>query len=102
MWACISNVQIGGALCYMGNSQDEFVSISVGDKFSTIGEFPTKIQQVQQSTNVQLWNRDSFINSRRFKNHYPFVVAKANVALKYYSLYLACVSGVRRPSDKAS
>ena len=42
------------------------------------------------------------MNSRRFKNRYPFVVAKANPALKYYSLHLACVSDVRRPSNKAS
>ena len=38
------------------NNRVEFVGVSVEDKFSTIGEFLTKIQQVQQTANVQLWN----------------------------------------------
>ena len=47
--------KLAGASCYMNteaekcNIRVEFVSISVGDKFSTIGEIPTKIQQVQQA-----------------------------------------------------
>ena len=83
------------------NNRVEFVGISVGDKFSTIGEFLTKIQQVQQTANFQLWNRDSQ-TLEGSKNCYPLVVVKANLALKYYSLHLVCVSGGRRPKDKAS
>ena len=59
------------------NIQVKFVGISVGDKFSTINEFLTKIQQVQSATNIQLWNRDSQ-TLQGAKKQNPRVVTNAN------------------------
>jgi len=79
----------------------EFVDIAVGDKFSTIEEFLTKMTQVQLDTNVQLWSRDSRTLEGAGRR-YPRAVEGANPKLKYYSLYMACVCGGRKQQGKAN
>ena len=76
-----------------------FVNLSVGDNFSTFEELERKLQDVQDTTHIQLWYRDSR-TLEGAKKRYPITVSKANTQLKYYSITLACVCGGRRRSDK--
>ena len=88
-WSIQTQVQINCQLSWLN-----LLTSQLGISFLQL-KFLTKIKQVQRDTNVQLWNRDSWILEGAGKR-YPLAVRDANPSLKYYSLHMACVCGGRK------
>lgn len=72
--------------------RNEFVGVSVGDKFSSFSELSSKIKQVQDDSFIQLYLRDSRTIAGA-KKRMPNIAAKANENLKYHAVQYSCVFG---------